>query len=259
MTTVAGTGKLVDAGVGLLDRERIIAKAGFNRWLVPPAALCIHLCIGMAYGFSVFWLPLSRALGVTAAKTCPDIYAGAGAFHDHLRLAHRQHGLDVHTVLRRAGRSAARMGRLARARRPAQSRRRCRVLLVRRPRARRHRHLHPSTLADVARLRRDRRHRARSRLHLAGVDLGQMVSRPARHGDRHGHHGLRRRRDDRRSARQPADELFQDVDLGRRMADVPDHGRHLLLLHDGRRVPLSAAAGRLAAGRLDAADAKPRR
>lgn len=33
---------------GFLDRERIIARAGFNRWLVPPAALCIHLCIGMA-------------------------------------------------------------------------------------------------------------------------------------------------------------------------------------------------------------------
>jgi hypothetical protein len=48
MTTVRGTGELVDAGLGLLDRERIIAKAGFNRWLVPPAALCIHLCIGMA-------------------------------------------------------------------------------------------------------------------------------------------------------------------------------------------------------------------
>ena len=47
---------------GILDRERIIAAAGFNRWLVPPAALCIHLCIGMAYGFSVFWLPLSRAI-----------------------------------------------------------------------------------------------------------------------------------------------------------------------------------------------------
>ena len=47
---------------GLLDRERIIAKPGFNRWLVPPAALAIHLCIGMAYGFSVFWLPLSRSL-----------------------------------------------------------------------------------------------------------------------------------------------------------------------------------------------------
>jgi len=50
------------AGVGLLDRERIIAKAGFNRWLVPPAPLCIPLCIGMAYGFSVFWKPLQGAL-----------------------------------------------------------------------------------------------------------------------------------------------------------------------------------------------------
>ena len=56
---------------GWLDKERTIAGPGFNRWLVPPAALAIHLCIGMAYGFSVFWLPLSRALGVTAAQACP--------------------------------------------------------------------------------------------------------------------------------------------------------------------------------------------
>lgn len=55
---------------GLLDRERIIATAGFNRWLVPPAALCIHLCIGMAYGFSVFWLPLSQAIGITKPVAC---------------------------------------------------------------------------------------------------------------------------------------------------------------------------------------------
>jgi MFS family permease len=61
------------AGLGILDREHTIAKAGFNRWLVPPAALCIHLCIGMAYGFSVFWLPLSRAIGLTAPKACPDM------------------------------------------------------------------------------------------------------------------------------------------------------------------------------------------
>jgi MFS family permease len=60
-------------GTGILDRERIIATAGFNRWLVPPAALCIHLCIGMAYGFSVFWLPLSRAIGITTSKACPDM------------------------------------------------------------------------------------------------------------------------------------------------------------------------------------------
>jgi len=56
---------------GWLDKERTIAGPGFNRWLVPPAALAIHLCIGMAYGFSVFWLPLSKAIGVSAAKTCP--------------------------------------------------------------------------------------------------------------------------------------------------------------------------------------------
>src|SRR5579871_6378693 len=61
------------AGAGFLDKERTIAAAGFNRWLVPPAALCIHLCIGMAYGFSVFWLPLSRAVGLTTPKACPDI------------------------------------------------------------------------------------------------------------------------------------------------------------------------------------------
>jgi MFS family permease len=55
----------------LLAKERIIAQAGFNRWLVPPAALAIHLCIGMAYGFSVFWLPLSKAIGITDSVTCP--------------------------------------------------------------------------------------------------------------------------------------------------------------------------------------------
>jgi MFS family permease len=56
---------------GLLSRERIVAKPGFNRWLVPPAALAIHLSIGMAYGFSVFWLPLSRAIGITRSVECP--------------------------------------------------------------------------------------------------------------------------------------------------------------------------------------------
>jgi MFS family permease len=73
MTTISSAGTAPGNGAGILDREHTIAKAGFNRWLVPPAALCIHLCIGMAYGFSVFWLPLSRAVGLTAPKACPDI------------------------------------------------------------------------------------------------------------------------------------------------------------------------------------------
>src|SRR5471032_1911119 len=56
---------------GFFSRERTIASPEFNRWLVPPAALAIHLCIGMAYGFSVFWLPLSLAIGITKPVACP--------------------------------------------------------------------------------------------------------------------------------------------------------------------------------------------
>ena len=44
----------IPGDAGLLSKERTVAAPGFNRWLVPPAALAIHLCIGMAYGFSVF-------------------------------------------------------------------------------------------------------------------------------------------------------------------------------------------------------------
>jgi MFS family permease len=73
MTTIEHAGRSFPASAGLLDRERIIARAGFNRWLVPASALCIHLCIGMAYGFSVFWLPLSRAVGVNKPVVCPDL------------------------------------------------------------------------------------------------------------------------------------------------------------------------------------------
>jgi MFS family permease len=52
---------------GILARSNTIASPRFNRWLVPPAALAIHLCIGMAYGFSVFWLPMSKLLPGAAA------------------------------------------------------------------------------------------------------------------------------------------------------------------------------------------------
>ncbi len=73
MTTLTQPGGLVRGG--WLDRAATVAHPGFNRWLVPPAALAIHLCIGMAYGFSVFWLPLSQAIGVSKAVACP---AGSG-------------------------------------------------------------------------------------------------------------------------------------------------------------------------------------
>ena len=47
---------------GVLSRDRIIADTGWNRWLVPPAALSIHLAIGSVYSWSVFKLPLHETL-----------------------------------------------------------------------------------------------------------------------------------------------------------------------------------------------------
>src|SRR5215475_7958486 len=44
--------------LSFLDREYSIASAGYSRWLVPPAALAIHLSIGQVYAFSVFKNPL---------------------------------------------------------------------------------------------------------------------------------------------------------------------------------------------------------
>ncbi len=50
---------------GWLDRSHTIAGPGFSRWMVPPAALCIHLCIGQAYALSVFNLPMTKLIGIT--------------------------------------------------------------------------------------------------------------------------------------------------------------------------------------------------
>lgn len=60
-----------------LDRSHSIAKPGFSRWLVPPAALSIHLAIGQAYAFSVFKKPLNYLIQVTFAgggmKSLPGV------------------------------------------------------------------------------------------------------------------------------------------------------------------------------------------
>ena len=55
---------LATSAPGFFDRQRTIAPPGFNRWLVPPAALAIHLAIGEAYAFSVFKLPLTKLIGI---------------------------------------------------------------------------------------------------------------------------------------------------------------------------------------------------
>jgi MFS family permease len=56
--------------MNFLSREATVAKAGFNRWLVPPAAIAVHMCIGEVYGFSVFNVLLTQA---GAGWTIPQV------------------------------------------------------------------------------------------------------------------------------------------------------------------------------------------
>ncbi|MCW2851125.1 MAG: transporter [Nocardioides sp.] len=49
----------------LLDRERTVAGTDFNRWLIPPAALAVHLCIGQVYATSVYKASLVEGFGVS--------------------------------------------------------------------------------------------------------------------------------------------------------------------------------------------------
>jgi len=53
---------------GILSKERIVAKEGFNRWLIAPAALGIHLCIGSVYAWSLFNPALIKRLGVVTSS-----------------------------------------------------------------------------------------------------------------------------------------------------------------------------------------------
>ena len=194
MTTLTQPGP--PGSPSLLDRAATIAQPGFNRWLVPPAALAIHLCIGMAYGFSVFWLPF-KAIGIRNPIACPKDLACSADFQRQLRLEN----LDLGWMLRCFSSFSARrrhLGRLAGTCRPAPRRRRCRIcwsggLVILRSRR------YPIKSGSCGSVRRNRRHRLGPGLYLAGVDPDQMVPGQARHGDRNGHHGLRRRRNDRRA------------------------------------------------------------
>jgi len=55
---------------GWFSRARTVARPGYSRWMVPPAALCVHLCIGQAYAYSVFNLPMTKLIGIT--ESAPD-------------------------------------------------------------------------------------------------------------------------------------------------------------------------------------------
>ncbi len=93
--------------LALLDRERTVAGPGFNRWLVPPAALAVHLSIGQVYAFSVFNAPLEAQVR-------------------RQRHRHRHHLLDRHRHARACRPPSAGPGSSATApARPWRCRRRC--------------------------------------------------------------------------------------------------------------------------------------
>ncbi len=92
--------RIPNMALAFLDRDHSIAPAGYSRWLVPPAALAIHLSIGQVYAFSVFKNPLLALHGSRRLRLEPQ--------RGRLHLLHR-HRLSRH--LRRALRSVARKGR----------------------------------------------------------------------------------------------------------------------------------------------------
>ncbi len=53
--------------LGLLSKDRIVAKSNFNRWLIAPASVAIHLCIGSVYAWSIFNPALVKQLGVVTS------------------------------------------------------------------------------------------------------------------------------------------------------------------------------------------------
>ena len=218
---------------GLLNRERTIAGIGFSRWMVPPAALCVHLCIGQAYAFSVFNLPLTKLIGIT--QSAPDdwkltdlgwIFSIAIVF---LGLSAAVLGRWLEEVGPRRAMFTAACASAAAFWSPRSA---CTC----------------TRSGSLSRLRRDRRHRARARLHLAGVDADPLVSGPPRHGDRHGDHGLRRRRHDRLAAVGLLMQQFSTRRPIRRRRDLRRARHHLLLLHDVR-APRSCACRRRAGSR----------
>ena len=222
--------------LSFLDREHTVAKPGFSRWMVPPAALCVHLCIGQAYALSVFNLPMTKLLGIT--QSAPGDW----------KLTELGWIFSIAMVF--LGGSAAVFGRWVEDGGPRRAMFTAGALLGRRILPFGDRRLHPHALAHLHRLRRARRLRPRHRLHLAGLDADQMVSRPARNGNRHGHHGFRRRRVHRLAAVGVVARQVHHRHPCRRCRNFHRDGVHLLLLHD-RRLDHRARPGTgLEAGRL---------
>ena len=216
----------------MLDRERTIAPPGYRRWLIPPAALAVHLSIGQVYAFSVFKEPLvehfdTKLTPISIIFSIAIVMLGLSA------------AIGGTWVERSGPRKAMFVAGL------------CWSAGFFVCAARRR---HRPAVARLPRLRRDRRHRPGHRLHLAGLDADQVVPGPPGPRDRPGDHGLRRRRARRlpraRSRTRSAGEVR------RQHRGVVRHARRDLSRDDdARRVHRAPPGRRLEAGR----DGTPRR
>jgi hypothetical protein len=250
MSTSTAAG-IAAAQPAFLSKERIIAKPGFNRWLVPPAALAIHLCIGMAYGFSVFWLPLSKALGISAPVACAlDMSFIAQVFSSQCDWPISMLGWIYTLFFIFLGCSAAIWGGWLEHAGPRKAGVVsalcwCGGLLISALGI----YTHQIWLMWIG-SGGHWRYRPGPGLYLARVDPDQVVPGQARHGHRHGDHGLRRRRDGGGSPGGSADGALRFADQRRRVAELSGDGGDLLRVHD--RVARCPTAFRRPAGSLRA-------
>ena len=204
------------------------SATGFNRWLIPVAAVAVHICIGSVYAWSTFNRPNQGS--------CSRHHPGGSV--RPTRHSRRRWCCWAERRVRRAVGGAARSAR---------SGHRGGIFLWQRAGDRRNRSRAAAIRARVDRNGRDRRHRLRSRLHFAGQHAGEVVSGPARHGDGHGDHGIRRR--------SVSGRILERLFHGplRRGEDGDGARRRVFHHHDDRRAhhsPASARAGNPPAGRL---------
>ena len=171
----------------MLDRRHTVASHTYNRWLIPPAALAVHLCIGQAYATSVYKNSLiehfdasQTAIGFVFSIAIVMLGLSAAVFGTWVEKVGPRKAMFTAACCWSAGLPGG-LGR----------------------------HRHRQLWVLYLGLRRHRRHRSRHRLHLAGLDAHQVVPGPAGPGHRHGDHGLRRRRDGRGAPVAPAAVLLR--------------------------------------------------
>ena len=214
-----------------LNRARTIAAPGYSRWLIPPAALCVHLCIGQAYAFSVFNLPMTKLLGIT--QPTPEDW----------KLTELGWIFSIAIVL--LGASAAVLGRWVEEGGPRRAMFTAALFLGGRvSRFRRSASVFHNLLDHLLRIRDRRRHRTWHRLHLAGFDADQMVSGPPRSWPpawRSWVSGVGRS-SPRRSSVWLMAQFSTPTHVGVAETFIAI-GPHLLVLHDGRRRDRAGPAG----------------